>query len=138
MPGGKRTSSHRRILIVEDNSRVAAAIYEWFTMFGNTVTVATRGLEALNHVAQVNFDAIICDLMMPEMSGEMFYIATGKLKPRLSERFVFITGHRDQPDIARFLSQYSGPVLEKPFPMFALAAAVDQVASLNRKPEATA
>lgn len=130
---GQPIPAHRRILIVEDDQRLAEVIREWFTMLGHQVTVATRGIEALNHVSRVNFDAIICDMVMPQMPGEMFYIAVGKLKPRLSERFVFITGFRDRPDIAAFFQRYNGPALEKPLSMLALSEAVEQVVAGRKK-----
>lgn len=138
MPNGKTIPQRRRILILEDDRRLAEVIREWFAMLGDSVTVATRGIEALNHISRVNFDAIICDMVMPQMPGEMFYIAVGKLKPRLSERFVFITGFRDRPDIAEFLQRYNGPALEKPLSMLALSEAVEQVVAERRKPSVAA
>jgi CheY-like chemotaxis protein len=119
-----------RILVLEDDAEVAEVIRDWFEMQGATVTVALRGVEALKHVARVDFDAIICDMVMPQMPGDMFYIAVGKLKPHMADRFVFITGYRDRPDVARFLWEYCGPTLDKPLSMQALTDAVHQVARL--------
>jgi CheY-like chemotaxis protein len=61
-----------------------------------------------------DFDAILCDMVMPRLAGDMFYLAISKVKPHLCKRFVFITGHASDPSIAAFLAATQQPVLAKP------------------------
>jgi DNA-binding NtrC family response regulator len=62
-----------------------------------------------------DYSAIICDLMMPGLPGDMFYLAVERTKPHLCERFVFITGHPEDPKFSEFLRQHKVPALLKPF-----------------------
>lgn len=119
----------RQLLVVEDDVDIAEVIRDWFELQGVRVITAHRGAEALKHVLCIDFDAIICDMIMPQMPGDMFYVAVGKVKPHLANRFVFITGYRDRPDVAHFLWQYCGPTLDKPLSMVELSQAVESVAS---------
>jgi hypothetical protein len=57
----------------------------------------------------------------------MFYLAVSKLRRHLCERFIFITGHRDEPDVAKFLWEFHGPTLSKPLDLEELMASVQQV-----------
>lgn len=126
-PADGKHGAMRRILIVEDDTGVTEAISGWFETEGVLVTVAHRGVEGLRHVMRTDFDAIICDMIMPQMCGDVFYLAVGRAKPHLSERFVFITGDRDRPDVAKFLWEYCGPTLAKPLSLAELTKAVESV-----------
>ena len=57
------------------------------------VTTVNDGVHALREVMAFDFDVIICDLLMPNMPGDMFYLAVQKTKPELCKRFLFVTGH---------------------------------------------
>lgn len=125
--GGNGATAPLRLLVVEDDVDIAEVISAWFEIMGVFVVVAHRGAEALKHVMNAEFDAIVCDMLMPQMRGDMFYIAVGRLKPHLSDRFIFITGYRDNPDVAKFLWQYCGPTLDKPLSLEELSRAVETV-----------
>jgi DNA-binding NarL/FixJ family response regulator len=44
----------------------------------------------------------------------MFYLAVKKAKPALAERFLFVTGHGDNPKVESFLKSIDALVLFKP------------------------
>jgi hypothetical protein len=46
----------------------------------------------------------------------MFYLAVQKTKPHLSKRFIFITGHSNNPRVAEFLERIDGLAVFKPVP----------------------
>ena len=50
------------------------------------------GTQALKLVLNSDVDAILCDLQMPELTGDLFYIEVGRARPHLLKRFIFITG----------------------------------------------
>ena len=62
----------------------------------------------------MDYDVIVCDMMMPQMPGDMFYLAVNKVKPQLADRFVFITGHKGTPKVDEFLQSIDGIVIHKP------------------------
>ena len=72
-----------------------------------------EGLELL--AADQRFDLIITDLMMPEMSGMVFYDELARRLPDLAARVVFVSGGAFTPDARSFLDRVKNPLIEKPF-----------------------
>jgi DNA-binding response OmpR family regulator len=62
-----------RILVVEDDPLLARLVTLVLTTEGHTVDAACNGLDALSALENQSFDAIILDLMMPEMDGRTFF-----------------------------------------------------------------
>jgi signal transduction histidine kinase/CheY-like chemotaxis protein len=104
----------RRILIVDDDRPVAAAIA--LELDEHDVVVAESGREALEILRRdTRFDMILCDLMMPEISGQDVYEALRLTDPALIAKFVLMTGGAFTRGASGFLSSVDAPVLEKPF-----------------------
>ena len=78
------------------------------------VTAVKNGVEGLREVMAMDFDVIICDMLMPGMPGDMFYIAVQRVKPHLCQRFVFVTGHGGNPKVTEFLDKADGLIMHKP------------------------
>jgi CheY-like chemotaxis protein len=57
------------------------------------VTNVPLGAEGVQQVLASDFDAIVCDMVMPNFPGDMFYLAVQRARPHLCQRFIFITGH---------------------------------------------
>jgi DNA-binding NarL/FixJ family response regulator len=91
------------------------------------VETAVDGAHALRCVMQRDFDVIICDMVMPKLPGNMFFLAVQRVKPRLCERFIFVTGHGESAGVREFLSALSGRVISKPFNLEDLVTAVEEV-----------
>jgi CheY-like chemotaxis protein len=60
------------------------------------------------------FDAILCDLMMPEMSGPRFYEELARLAPEQAQRVIFMTGGAFTEQSRAFLSDTGLPCVDKP------------------------
>jgi DNA-binding NtrC family response regulator len=73
------------------------------------------------------FDALICDLMMPEMTGMELGERIAAEWPELSERVVFISGGAFTPKAQEFLRNAKSRFLEKPFEANVLRALVERV-----------
>jgi CheY-like chemotaxis protein/two-component sensor histidine kinase len=103
-----------RILVVDDEPMLGVTIQR--ALAGEhevtAVTAATEALALLQGGAQ--FDLILCDLMMPEMSGMDLYAELNKLAPDQTGKLVFMTGGAFTADASRFLAQISNPSIEKP------------------------
>ena len=104
----------KSILLLDDDEQLAEALKALLESHNFVVTVAHNGVEGVREVMSIDFDVIICDLLMPQMNGEMFYLAVQRTKPHLCNRFVFITGHSDNPKIEEFIKRVNGLVLLKP------------------------
>jgi DNA-binding NtrC family response regulator len=112
------------LLIVEDDPDLGVILKEHFVLCGYRVVLAENGTDALRHVMESDFDVVICDMVMPKLPGNMFYLAVQRVKPTLCERFVFITGHGETPGVREFLSTLSERVIAKPFNLEDLTEAV--------------
>src|SRR3954464_10817299 len=104
----------KNILLVDDDVDLAYALKALLESHNFLVTTVQDGREALREVMTMNFDCIVCDMMMPQMPGDMFYLAVKKTKPELSRRFLFITGHANNPKVDAFLKSHEGLVVYKP------------------------
>jgi CheY-like chemotaxis protein len=60
------------------------------------------------------FDLVICDLMMPDMTGMDLYERLETVRPQVAERFVFMTGGACTDRARAFLDRIRNPVLDKP------------------------
>jgi len=58
-----------RVLIVEDHPKMAALIQRGLRREGMAVDIAGTGEDALSRAARTEYDAIILDVMLPEIDG---------------------------------------------------------------------
>ena len=66
------------------------------------------------------FDLILCDLMMPHLSGMDLHGLVEARNPKTAERFVFITGGTIHEEVRAFLARVPNERHEKPFSQGAL------------------
>jgi len=125
----------RNILLLDDDRELADTLKQLLEANNFIVTLASNGVEGLREVMEMDFDVIVCDLMMPKMPGDMFYLAVQRVKPHLCSRFIFITGYVGNPKVDAFLETAQGAVLEKPIAIMDLVRTIGLV--FNRKPGQT-
>jgi CheY-like chemotaxis protein len=82
------------------------------------------GVESLREIIKDPFDLIVCDMMMPRVGGEMFYWAVSRVRPAAGQRFIFFTGHKNNPRINSFFQRVNATVL---FKLEALDSAIRDV-----------
>jgi CheY-like chemotaxis protein len=112
------------ILVVDDEPLVGRLV-ERALGRGHRVTALTTGREGLDLLAAgERFDIILCDLMMPEITGMDLYERVLGLDAEQAERMVFLTGGAFTRRATEFLERR--PFLEKPFDLSALEALVRQ------------
>jgi DNA-binding response OmpR family regulator len=107
----------KALLLVDDDKQLATAL-QWILADENfLVDVANDGEEALMKVKANEYDAVVCDVMMPKLRGDEFYLQARELRPILTDRFIFITGFAAEPKINLFLTHTDSKYLVKPFPI---------------------
>jgi CheY-like chemotaxis protein len=115
-----------RVLVVDDEPLVADAVALMLSG-AHDVTVVNSGQQALALLTRgERYDVILCDVMMPAMSGADLHARLTEVAPSEAERMVFITGCVLMPAGRAFLDRVANPCLEKPFDVHALRALVDQ------------
>jgi CheY-like chemotaxis protein len=110
------------VLLVDDEEMMLRAMHRVLHPDWQVVALADAH-EALRRVLSGEvFDAILCDMLMPTMSGIEFYRSIHTADPVLASRIVFMTGGSVTADA--FLVGLSNPVLAKPFTRDTLRSAV--------------
>jgi signal transduction histidine kinase len=122
-PGDRRG----RILVIDDEPLVARSILRMLVR-GHEVTIETSAAAALARIeAGQPFDLVLCDVMMPKLSGPDFHARLAKTRPALARKLVFVTGGAFTPGAARYLEEAGIPVLEKPFDAEVVRALVQEL-----------
>ena len=104
----------RRVLVVDDDPMVLRSLTR-FLARDFDVAAARNGREALDLVrAGATFDALLCDLMMPELSGIELHELLERDDPELARRTIFLTGGTFSARAQAFLEAVGRPHLEKP------------------------
>lgn len=117
----------KAVLVVDDDKQLASAL-QWILADENfLVDVAFDGEEAILKVKAHEYDAVICDLKMPKLRGDEFYLKAKELRPSLSDRFIFITGFATDSNIALFFNKHQVKYLVKPFAISVLINCVKQL-----------
>jgi CheY-like chemotaxis protein len=122
-----------RVLIVDDEPALASAL-EAFLSLDHHVTVVGRGDQALDLLADgQRFDAIVCDVLMPKISGIDLYEELEKSYPEMVPRMIFMTGAATMPRVAEFLTRIRNARLDKPIDVEQLKRTIDTIVSTARK-----
>jgi DNA-binding response OmpR family regulator len=125
-PPGK-ASPPKPILMLEDETSLTEELTPFFAYNGYDLVAVTNGVDGLKQIIARDFSVIICDMMMPNLPGDMFYRAVERTKPQLCKRFIFITGFKGNRDIEEFIGKVNGVMLWKPFQTHELMDAIQVV-----------
>jgi nitrogen-specific signal transduction histidine kinase len=117
-----------RILVVDDEPAILRSIERMLSRH-HELTLARSGGEALAHLqANLSYDLMLCDLMMPEISGMDLW---EHLTPAQRRRCVFMTGGTFTERASRFMAEAQPPLLEKPFTSLSLEALLQGTVSAS-------
>jgi signal transduction histidine kinase len=103
----------RSVLAIEDEPAVGRTIQR--LLIPHRVTVVTRAREALARIgAGERFDVILCDVMMPEMTGIDFHAQLRETRPDLADQVIFLSGGAFTPRAREFFARVPNPRVDKP------------------------
>ncbi|HYO70259.1 MAG TPA: response regulator, partial [Archangium sp.] len=104
-----------RLLIVDDEPLLARTL-QLLLAPQHDVTVLHDARDALEHLRNgTAYDAILCDVMMAEMTGEQFYEELARTAPEQTFRIIFMTGGAFTQTARDFLARVPNGRLQKPF-----------------------
>ncbi|MDB5219323.1 MAG: sensory box histidine kinase/response regulator [Myxococcaceae bacterium] len=119
----------RRVLVIDDERALVMSLRLLLTPDYDVVAV-TRARSALDLlVGGERFDAILCDLMMPEMSGIELHDELARLAPECVGRLVYMTGGAFTDEARAFLGTFGKSAIGKPFSEKDVRHALDAVIS---------
>jgi PAS domain S-box-containing protein len=118
-----------RVLLIDDETALGTSLRRCISRYWNAsfVNDGRQALELLRH--DCGYDVIVCDLMMPEVTGMDIYEELVQSKPDLSKRMLFMTGGAFTERARTFLDSVPNRHLDKPFDLAQLEAAVRSVAA---------
>jgi DNA-binding NtrC family response regulator len=122
------TPRKRHVLIVDDDIQFAWSLKETLESHGYEATIVPDGALALKFVLQHHLDAVVCDLQMSGVEGDLLYATVGRTNPSLARRFIFIIGLDARSQFQKFIDSVELPVLYKPVALDALRGEVVRVA----------
>jgi CheY-like chemotaxis protein len=115
-------------MLVDDEPQVAQTI-ERLLRRDYDVTIALCGRDALDHITRgARFDAIISDVMMPNMTGVELIEELQRLAPDQAQRLIFLSGGAFTAHTRERLEQIGAPQLAKPVTIKELRAWVTRIA----------
>ena len=80
------------------------------------VTIATSSRRALDIVRNdAGFDVILCEMVMPHITGMEFHAKVCQLRPEMAEKIIFMTSSSLSGRIGEFLRSVPNARLDKPF-----------------------
>jgi PAS domain S-box-containing protein len=124
-PGPPAARRRARVLLIDDEPQLRQSLERHLSREHDVRSLASA-LEAQALLAGDRaFDAIVCDLMMPGMSGMEFHAWLTGAVPELAGRVVFISGGAFAPNAAEYLARVPNPRLDKPFELARLLALID-------------
>jgi PAS domain S-box-containing protein len=120
-----------RLLVIDDEVAIAKTLQD--ILLDYSVTVATAARDACDLIEGGRpFDAILCDLMMPDITGPELYRTACRVRPELARRFIFMTGGAFTEQAREFLEHTACPTLSKPFTIANVYRVVEQVVEAAR------
>ena len=117
----------RRMLVVDDEPAMRAAVSGFLRSLGHDVQTAANAVEARAHLATSEYDVVLLDLRMPDPGGESLYRELCQGDPRHASRVVFVTSDPQSDAAQRFLAGAGRPVIGKPFQLDDLATVLASV-----------
>jgi DNA-binding response OmpR family regulator len=102
-----------KLLIVEDEKRMAGLLRKGLTEEGHTAVCAFDGAEGLEMARAYEFDVIILDIMMPKLSG--YEMAKRLRAEKIGTPVLMLTAKDSTPDIVRGLDLGADDYMTKPF-----------------------
>ncbi|HEY2365717.1 MAG TPA: response regulator, partial [Polyangiaceae bacterium] len=120
----------RRILVVDDEPLIVSSLTVALSRSADVLgeTSAERARDLLETGA---FDAVVCDVMMPTITGIDLHLHVLDRNPALAKKFVFMTGGTYTARARDYLEKVANPRLTKPFEIHDLFAAIEAVSTVK-------
>jgi DNA-binding response OmpR family regulator len=122
-----------RLLIVEDELRMANLLRRGLSEEGHSVMCAYDGADGLELARQYEFDAIVLDVMLPKVTG--FEVARRLRAEKNATPVLMLTAKDSVPDIVQGLDLGADDYMTKPFAFDELVA---RLRAMKRRKAATA
>lgn len=133
-PAASPTPARKPRLLVVDDDKALLSSYrrQLGSRFELTLVAEGRAALALLRREPSSFDAVLCDVMMPDLDGPAVYHEAVATHPALAGRFVFSSGGAFTASTKAFVEARGADILEKPIDVDRLEAIVAAFAEARR------
>lgn len=126
-PGARDEARRRRVLLVDDEAAIRRMLRRMLEP-SHDVIDAEHGRAALDQLrGGADVDVVVCDLMMPEMTGMELYAHLAAEHPTVARRVIFMTGGAFTSRSREFIATCDRPMLQKPIDRATLRRAIASV-----------
>ncbi|HEU4615347.1 MAG TPA: ATP-binding protein, partial [Kofleriaceae bacterium] len=127
VPTAKLASRRGRVLVIDDEESLGHAIRRYLAQEHDVeaVTSARVALDLLSGGAR--YDVILCDLMMPQITGMELHESVTRLDAAQAAKIVFVTGGAFTESARTFFETTPNPRIEKPFDLKTLRHLVNEL-----------
>jgi DNA-binding response OmpR family regulator len=119
-------AGQRRLLIVDDEATICRALQIALTRAGYAVDTRQTGDGALELLRREHVDALLVDLRIPDMRGDVLFELAAATQPQLRRQTMFITGDSSSRG-AELVVACGCPLLYKPFDLKELILATSRL-----------
>ncbi|HTY61129.1 MAG TPA: ATP-binding protein [Acidobacteriota bacterium] len=116
----------KRILVVDDEKYILDFFVEVFQALPLQVDTASNGHAAMQKMQGTDYDLIITDFKMPQMSGKDLFNWIKENRPQNANRIIFVTGDTVSAETRSFFENNQNRFLAKPFKIEEVKEAVQQ------------
>ena len=121
------------VLVVDDEAIIRTLLIDIVTHEGHAVSGAAHGGEAWKLLLERHFDVVLCDILMPVMSGLELFTRMETMEPRPIA--IAMTGKTTR-DMEQAIRQHAvAAILQKPFPMHEVTALLERIAADLEAPD---
>jgi CheY-like chemotaxis protein len=105
----------RRVLVLDAEEENLVLLQEVVHHLGHDADGMSSAQEALQRIADRDYDLIISDMHLPGMDGLSLYQRLREVRPELAERAIFISDRLLSDEIGMFFGRVGCPLIIKPF-----------------------
>ena len=134
-PSSARPTRVKNILLVDDDDLILKLLRKVLESWEGNIDVALNGKEALSKLASRSFDLMICDVQMPEMSGQELFKHIQENALISPQRIIFLTGDK-RSQVKEFLDTSGCYYLFKPIQFMDFSSHVQAVLSADSEEHA--
>lgn len=124
---GNETGRRLRVLVIDDEPAIGTALKRALRREADVDLCSNARADLSRIQAEPVYDVILCDMMMPGMTGMELYEELRKSAPAIARRLIFVTGGACSPEAEAFLCRAEAPHLSKPFEVLDLQKMMAEV-----------
>jgi CheY-like chemotaxis protein len=124
----------QHVLIVDDDLELVDTYQSLLEAHDYQASTASNGVEALKFLRNHEVDVILCDIDMPELTGDLLFFEVCRTWPQLKNRFIVVTGNAGNPAYENFLKSTKVPLLAKPVSIDRMLAQLQSVLGCQAQP----